>query len=71
MASAGAGGKISPAGTSSVSSGSGMTFSITPATGYRISSVMVDGKAIGVVSSYTFSRVAANHKIAATFNRKQ
>jgi hypothetical protein len=28
---------------------------------------MVDGKAIGVVSSYTFSRVAANHTIAASF----
>jgi hypothetical protein len=64
----GTGGKISPAGTSSVSSGLSLTFSITPATGYRVASVTVDGKAIGAVNSYTFSKVAANHKIAATFS---
>jgi hypothetical protein len=66
----GSGGKISPAGTSSVGSGRSLTFSITPATGYVVSSVMVDGKAVGAVNSYTFSKVAANHTIAATFRRR-
>jgi hypothetical protein len=70
-ASAGAGGTISPAGTSSVSSGSSLRVSITPENGYRISSVMVDGKAVGVVSRYTFSRIAANHTISATFSRRR
>jgi hypothetical protein len=65
----GTGGKISPAGTSSVSSGSGKTFSITPAIGYRITDVTVDGKSIGAVNSYTFSNVAANHTIVATFKK--
>ena len=66
----GTGGAISPAGTSSVSSGGSLTFSITPKTGYRIASVMVDGKAIGAVNSYTFSKVAASHTISAAFKRK-
>lgn len=70
-ASAGAGGAISPAGTSSVGAGGSMKFSITPATGYRIVGVTVDGKNIGAVSSYTFTNVSANHKIAATFKRKR
>ncbi len=67
-ASAGTGGKISPAGTSSVGSGSSLTFSITPATGYRVSSVVVDGRNIGAVTSYTFSNVAAKHTIVAKFS---
>lgn len=65
----GTGGAISPAGISSVSSGGILTFSITPKAGYRVAGVMVDGEAIGAVNSYTFSNVAANHEIAATFTR--
>lgn len=61
------GGTIAPAGTSSIRSGSSLTVSLTPATGYVISAVSVDGKNIGAVNSYTFSNVAANHKIAAMF----
>lgn len=64
------GGTISPAGTSSVSSGGSLTFSILPATRYRLSSLKVDGKAVRAVNSYTFSNIAANHTIAATFKRK-
>ncbi len=65
----GIGGTISPAGTSSVSSGSSLTFSIIPANKYRIVSVTIDGKSVGAVSRYTFSSVAANHTIVATFRR--
>lgn len=66
----GTGGAISPAGTSSVSSGGSLKFSILPATRYRVASLKVDGKAIGAVNSYTFSNVAANHTISATFKRR-
>jgi hypothetical protein len=64
------GGVISPSGTSSVSYGGTKTFAITPKTGYRIASVMVDGKSIGAVTKYTFSNVAANHTITVTFKRR-
>ena len=63
----GTGGAISPSGTSSVSSGGSKTFTITPQTGYRIASVIVDGKSVGAVTNYTFSNVTANHTITATF----
>jgi hypothetical protein len=66
----GAGGTISPAGISSVNSGGSLKYSITPARGYRVVSVMIDGITIGRVTSYTFSNVIANHTIAATFTRR-
>ena len=64
----GTGGAISPSGSviREVSGGS-KTFTITPKTGYRIADVMVDGKSVGVVTKYTFSNVAANHTIVASF----
>ena len=65
------GGTIAPAGTSSIRSGRSVRVSLTPATGYVISAVSVDGKNIGAVNSYTFSNVAANHKIAVLFRRKK
>ena len=65
----GRGGRISPAGTSSVSPGNSVKYSIIPATGYRIAGVTVDGRNVGPVSSYNFSGVVANHKITATFKR--
>jgi hypothetical protein len=66
-ASAGAGGTISPAGTATVNSGVSQTYTITPASGYKVADVTVDGASIGAVSSYTFSNIAANHTISATF----
>ena len=42
-ASAGTGGSISPNGTSTVSYGDSKTFTITPAQGYKVKSVVVDG----------------------------
>jgi hypothetical protein len=72
----GAGGVISPAGISSLSPGGSERFSVTPATDYRIASVIVDGKPVRLVNSYTyalsytFSKVAANHTIVATFRKK-
>ena len=66
-ASAGTGGSISPSGSVSVNSGISKTFSITPSTGYKISSVTVDGSSVGALSSYTFTNVTNNHTISATF----
>ncbi len=66
-ASAGTNGSISPSGTTTVNGGGSQTYTITPATGYLIASVTVDGTSAGTVSSYTFSNVTANHTIAATF----
>ncbi len=66
-ASAGAGGAISSSGTSFQSSGGSKTFTITPASGYIISDVKVDGNSVGPVLSYTFSKIAAGHTISATF----
>jgi hypothetical protein len=65
----GAGGSISPSGAVSVSSGSSQTFTISPRTGYRVASVTVDGKSVGVVTTYTFNSVTANHRITVTFRR--
>jgi hypothetical protein len=63
----GSGGTISPAGARSVSSGGSLTFSITPANGCSVAGVTVDGRSVGAVRSYTFSKVSANHTISATF----
>ena len=66
-ASAGNGGTISPVGTSNLVSGGNQTYTITPATGYHVSDVYVDGASVGAVTSYTFSNVTANHTIFAAF----
>ena len=66
-ATAGTGGSISPSGAVTVNNGENKTFTITPASGYAISDVKVDGASVGAVSSYTFSNVTANHTIHASF----
>lgn len=67
-ASAGSNGSISPAGVSNVNCGTGLTYTITPASCYQISDVLVDGVSVGAVSSYTFSNVTANRTISVTFS---
>ncbi|MBI5405831.1 hypothetical protein HY972_02240, partial [Candidatus Kaiserbacteria bacterium] len=66
-ASAGAGGSISPSGPVSVTQGSSQSFTITPSSGYSISSVTVDDANQGAFGSYTFNNVNANHTISAAF----
>ena len=66
-ASTGAGGSITPSGTSTVNSGSSQNYSITPASGYSIADIKVDGVSVGAVTSYTFTNVTTNHTIAASF----
>ena len=66
-ATAGTGGSISPSGAVTVNDGANRTFTITPASGYAISDVQVDGRSVGAVSSYPFTNVTANHTIHASF----
>ena len=66
-ASSNTGGAIYPPGATTVSSGANQTCSINPILGYHITNVTVDGTSVGAVNLYTFSNLAANHTIAATF----
>ena len=66
-ASAGNGGIISPSGNVSVKRDEDQSFHINPINGYRISDVIVDGKSVGAVSTYTFDSVKANHTIEVKF----
>ena len=63
------GGKLSPAGNAVVVAGNSMTYKFTPDDGYVISKVIVDGKDVGRVSSYTFSKVNANHTLKVVFEK--
>jgi alpha-tubulin suppressor-like RCC1 family protein len=65
--SAGANGSISPSGPLTVLSETDQTFTITPATGYFVEDVLVDGASAGAVTTYTFNKVMTNHTISATF----
>lgn len=69
-ATAGSGGSITPSGAVSVNEGGSQTFSITANTGYRISTVMVDGVNQGAIASYTLTNIAADHTISASFTQR-
>ena len=66
-ATAGEGGSIDPSGSVQISDGKSRTFTITPEEGHFIQDVQVDGKSVGTPTSYTFSKVTADHTIAVTF----
>ena len=66
-ATAGEGGSIDPSGEVKISDGRSRTFTITPEEGHFIQDVQVDGKSVGTPTSYTFSKVTADHTIAVTF----
>ncbi|MGD0804299.1 MAG: Ig-like domain repeat protein [Candidatus Bathyarchaeia archaeon] len=66
-ASAGANGQISPLGQTTVNYGGSQSYTITANSGYHVSDVLVDGKSVGAVESYSFSNVVVAHTIAASF----
>jgi hypothetical protein len=68
VASADAGGSISPSGIVPVAVGTDQSFTITPGPNNVIADVVVDGVSQGPVSSYTFTAVSANHTINASFD---
>ena len=69
-ANAGEGGSITPSGSVRVSRGSDKTFTITAGEGYVVADVLVDGKSVGAVSSYTFENVRGNHAIEAHYEKE-
>jgi len=64
---AGAGGSITPGTPQTVLHGDDITFSIAANAGYHIVDVGVDGVSQGVLTSYAFLNVTADHTISATF----
>lgn len=67
QASAGNGGTITPSGLINVTHGGTQNFTITPANGYHIAAIYVDGEAAAVANQYTFASIDANHTIHAMF----
>lgn len=61
------GGSISPSGSVSVEKGKDKTFTFTSKEGYIISDVLIDGKSVGAVDSYTFKNMDATHTIKVVF----
>ena len=70
MATASAGGSITPSGNVSVPTGSDQTFAITADPDFAIVHVLVDEHSMGPLSSYTFSNVHESHTIHAKFARQ-
>ena len=68
-ANAGEGGSISPA-LIQVKAGESAIFTIKADEGYEIADVLVDGKSVGPVTSYTIENVQADHTISAQFRLK-
>jgi hypothetical protein len=60
-------GSITPLGATTVAQGSDQTFTITPASGYYVDTLLVDATSTATTTSYTFGNVQANHTIEATF----
>lgn len=60
-------GSISSSGVNRFLYGMRKTFTITPNDGYVISDVLVDGKSVGAVESYTFKSIVGDHTIEAFF----
>ncbi|MCW4018193.1 MAG: hypothetical protein NWF00_05890 [Candidatus Bathyarchaeota archaeon] len=67
LATAGAGGTITPSGTVTVSYNQNQTFNISPSVGYQIDHVDVDGVPQGAINTYTFYNVTTHHRIDAYF----
>ena len=65
--SAGPGGSVTPNGAVPVAQGADQALTITPAAGYQIARVWVDGLPGTAQATYTFSKVTAAHSLVATF----
>ena len=68
VASAGAGGSISPSGDVVVADGGDQSFTVTPDAGFHIADVLVDALSVGPVGSYDFTGVDSDHTIEAQFD---
>ena len=68
-ANAGEGGSISPDGAVTVAAGADQSFTMTANPGYHVKEVLVDGVHVGILNTYTFSDVQANHSISVQFEK--
>ncbi len=66
-ASVSADGSISPSGKVTVNYGTSQSFTITPFAHYHVADVVVDGRSVGPMSTYTFTELTASHTIRAIF----
>ena len=62
-------GQISSKGYTIVDNGASKTYTITPAQGFKIKDVKVNGVSVGAVESYTFSSVSQDNFIVAEFEK--
>lgn len=69
-ASAGEHGSITPAGVKKTLQGTTISYSVTPATGYLVKEIVVDGVPVSSKSSYTFFNINADHNIHVNFKSK-
>ncbi|MCP4613981.1 MAG: hypothetical protein GY845_35285, partial [Planctomycetes bacterium] len=66
--SAGANGSIAPAGATTVTYGSDLSFTTTPGTGYQVDTWSVDGSPVQTGgTSYTLSNIQTTHTVEVTF----
>lgn len=62
------GGTVTPSGTVTVEDGGSVTLSISPSSGYRLSSLRVDGTHVASgIMTYTISDITENHTVHAIF----
>ncbi len=66
-ASAGANGTITPSGLVPVSCGGNQLFTLTPAPGYTVLDLLLDGGSVGAPLTYNLLSVIAPHTLAASF----
>lgn len=62
-----AGGTVVPEGSTTVTEGSEVMYTITPKSGFAVRTVYVDGKELGNTNSFRFTDVRENHTISADF----
>ncbi len=67
--SAGTNGSISSYTVQTASNGDNQTYTFTPAKGYKIKDVLVDGVSVGTPESYTFTNITANHTVHVEFEK--
>jgi hypothetical protein len=65
------GGSITPEGDTFVEMNATQVYRISPASGYQITNVLVDGLSKGVISTYSFVNVTSTHNITVIFNQIQ
>jgi len=66
-ATSGSGGSITPGGNVIVDHSRNQAFRITPAPGYSLVDLQVDGRSVSPETLYVFNNVRFNHSIASTF----